>query len=185
MPNSSRNIKIDSDCVTNFKKMAEDLHLRAAQWAGLFVQYELDFLKRDFLYFSKNTDLAYKYLTQKYKKESNLESYSIRMNQELIDDLMIWCKGYKIDKAMFIEYALKSAYERVGVTTDSAEERNIKRHDLMPLYLLEHSFTERLSLKKRRNVFRERLLIKDDLIPDDFKREMNVKVDGRRKSTTK
>jgi hypothetical protein len=185
MPNSSRNIKIDSDCVTNFKKMAEDLHLRAAQWAGFFVQYELDFLKRDFMYFSKNTDLAYKYLTQKHKNENSLKKYSIRMNQELIDTLTAWCKEYKIDKAMFVEYALKSAYERVGVTSDSAKERNIKRHELMPLYLLEHSFKERLTFNQRRNVFRERLLIKDDLIPDDFKREMNVKVDGRRKSTKK
>ena len=185
MPDSSRNIKIDSDCVTNFKKMAEDLHLRTAQWAGLFVEYELSFLSRYYISLSRNTDLAYKYLTQKHKKDSNLENYSIRMNQELINHLTAWCNEIKIDKAMFVEYALKRACERVGVTSDSAKERNLKRHELMPLYLLEHSFKERFSLNEKLKVFRRELLIKDDLIPDDFKREMNVKVDGRRKSTTK
>ena len=185
MKNSSRNIKIDSDCVTNFKKMADDLHLRAAHWAGLFVRYELDFLANNYGALMKNTDLGYKYLTKKHEESITPKNYSIRMNQKLVDDLTTCCNECKFSKSMFVEYALKSANERVGDTSDNAKERNLKRHELMPLYLLEHSFKERISFRKRFDILRETLFISDDMIPDDFKREMNVKVDGRRKSTTK
>ena len=181
MSNPSRNIKINRDCIVRFKKITDDLHLRSAAWAGLFVQYELEFLRKNLFYLPKNSVLGCKFLTHKYKESSNLENYSIRMEQELVDRLKFWCERHNLSKQMFIEYALTSACERIGNTSDSLKERNLKGNVLMPMYFLELAFKERISVNKRIEYFKEKLLIQDFMIPDDFKKKVNVKVDGRKR----
>ncbi|RJF34367.1 hypothetical protein [Pseudoalteromonas profundi] len=174
MSDSSRKLKIKLEISENFKQIADILRIAHAHWAGFLVQHELDFFKRNYYQLRPNSPMVAAWFKQQrdtLEQEGVIQPYSIRMPQSLVDDLTGWCKQYRVSKDVFVEYALGSFIHRVDV--GKAKYKKLKRHEVMPLYLLEHSFRARLTETEKISFIREKILIQEHMLPGEFRKAFN------------
>lgn len=172
MSESSRKFKINRKTSDKYTEIANILCIKHADWGGFLVQHELDFFKRNYYQLRPNSPMVAAWFKQKKKtldQEGVNQPYSIRMPQSLVDDLGGCCKQYRVSKEMIIEYALEAFIQRVDV--GRAAYKKLKRHELMPLFLLEHSFKARLTETEKISFIRENILIQEHMLPGAFRKE--------------
>jgi len=172
MSDSSRKFKINTSISEKFKEIANMLHIRHAHWAGFLVQHELDFFTRNFYQLCPNTPMVAAWLKQERDSQEQNEligHYYIRMPQALVDGLTQVCRHYRVSKDVFVEYALESFIDRVDLGKESYKK--LKRHEVLPLYLLEHSFKSRLTEPEKIRFIRERILLQEHMLPKAFQNE--------------
>ena len=149
----SRKFRIDVTVSRNFHLLCDELALKKEYWARFFIDYEIEFLDRN-RGIRRNTEPAYVWLKQ--QRESRLlETLSIKMTDDAVLKLDIICKRFNIDRAMLVEFALRSACERIP----TSRKLSVQREDLLPLYLLEQSFGNRLKQDERMRKVKSELVI--------------------------
>lgn len=174
MSESSRKFKINRKTSDKYTKLADILRIKHADWGGFLVQHELDFFKRNYYQLVPNSPMVAAWFKQKRNtldQQGVNQPYSIRMSQSLVDDLAGWCKAYRVSKDTIVEYALEAFIQRVDV--GRAAYGKLKRHELMPLFLLEHSFKARLTETEKISFIRENILIQEYKLPGAFRRKFN------------
>ncbi len=149
----SRKFLLDVKIKTQFTHLCDSLGLKKDAWACFFIKFEMEFLKNE-RGMGANTKAALKYL-EKLRLDTVKEEYSIKMSKEFVNSIDWYCSFHNFTRVMLVEFALTNACNRINLDT----KLSTKRSDLLPLYLLEHSLTNRLQHDQRLEHVKECLVI--------------------------
>lgn len=149
----SRKFLLDVKIKTQFTNLCDSLGLKKDAWACFFIEFEMEFLKSE-RGMGANTKASLKYL-ETLRSGSDKEEYSIKMSKEFVNSIDWYCRLHKFTRVMLVEFALTNACNRINLDT----KLSTKRSDLLPLYLLEHSLTNRLKKDERLAHVKECLVI--------------------------
>lgn len=151
----SRKFLLDVKIKTQFTNLCDSLSLKKDAWACFFIRFEMDFLDNGRCWGAgTNTEAALKYL-EKQRSKIVKEEYAIKMSQEFVDKIDMTCAFHNITRVMLVEFALTNACDRIKLDT----KLHGKRSDLLPLYLLEQSVSNRLMRDQRMALVKESLII--------------------------
>lgn len=150
---TSRKFLISRDVAEQFKKVCDELGLKKDVWACFFIEFEIDYIKSE-LGLPTNTPAALKHLEKQRQKLDKVEE-SIRMTNDFVEKMDIVCKFHNFSRPMLVEFALRNACNRINMD----EKLSTQRSDLKPLYILEHSYKQRLTQQQRMDNLTDNLII--------------------------
>jgi hypothetical protein len=153
MKKSSRKFLIDTRIKTQFNYLCDSLGLKKDAWACFFIGFEMDFFKNE-RGLPTNSAASLKYL-EAQRAKTDKQEYSIKMSQEFVERIDYWCSYFNFTRVMLVEFSLMNACNRIDLEKKLATQRS----DLLPLYLLEHSLTNRLKHDQRYALIKECLII--------------------------
>lgn len=153
MKKTSRKFLLDVRISTQFNYLCDSLGLKKDAWACFFIQFEMDFLSEN-RGMGANTNASLKYL-ERLRSDSDKKEYSIKMPQVFVNRIDRHCHFFKITRVMLVEFALKNACTRINLDTKLSTQRS----DLLPLFLLENSFNNRIKAVPRLKHVQECLVI--------------------------
>jgi len=150
---TSRKFFINRSVADNFKRICDELELKKDGWACFFIEFEIDYIKSE-KGLPTNTPAALKYLEKQRQKFAKADE-SIRMTNEFVKKMDSVCKFHNFTRPMLVEFALRNACNRIILD----EKLVTQRSDLKPLYILEHSFEQRLTQQQRMDNLTDNLII--------------------------